>query len=225
MASNNNYYYDDGQRPNHGQSYTPSPDPFYNPHSAYTSQQPPTHAPYQGEYSSSPAPSYRQATYSQGQHDQKAVGPSPFATVFDDNYAAGSTSSLPQHGVYQDSSYHGHNHGVGASGSNLNSSSTPHVAGDIPLQDHPGKDGDMTDHIYDASGAAQDGSGRKKKKRVRVGELGMLGSDKKRIPWVCYVLTAVQVGVFIGEIVRNGKCSGVNARVDFGSLLMKHAVV
>ncbi len=78
---------------------------------------------------------------------------------------------------------------------------------DIPLQDHaqrmPGKDAEMQDHVYDAAGG---GSGRKQRKaRVRFGELGMLGSGRKKIPLVVYFFTIVQVAVFIGEIVKNGR--------------------
>lgn len=32
------------------------------------------------------------------------------------------------------------------------------------------------------------------------------GFFKKKIPWVVYITSVVQVGVFIAEIVRNGKC-------------------
>ncbi|KAG7100799.1 DNA polymerase delta catalytic subunit like protein [Verticillium longisporum] len=46
-------------------------------------------------------------------------------------------------------------------------------------------------------------SRRKKSRRVGFGQLGMLGADKKRIAWVVYILTIAQVGVFIGQIVRN----------------------
>lgn len=62
----------------------------------------------------------------------------------------------------------------------------------------------MNDHIYDAPGG-RSGSKKKKKKGVGLGELGMFGADKKRIPWVVYIFTLVQIGVFIGEIVRNCK--------------------
>jgi hypothetical protein len=60
----------------------------------------------------------------------------------------------------------------------------------------------MQDHVYDAS---QSGKPRSKA-RVRFGELGMLGSGRKKIPYVVYFLTLVQVAVFVGEIVKNCKC-------------------
>ena len=74
----------------------------------------------------------------------------------------------------------------------------------IPLQDHaqrvPSKDPEMQDHVYDASSKSK-----ARKARVRFGELGMLGSGRKKIPFVVYFLTVIQVAVFIGEIVKNGK--------------------
>lgn len=91
--------------------------------------------------------------------------------------------------AYPDTSYHGSRR-----------ESRPNVAEDIPLQDRS-KDPEQTDHIYDAPTRRR----KSKKGKVRLGELGMMGSDKKRIPWVVYIFTAVQVGVFIGEVVRNGE--------------------
>jgi hypothetical protein len=78
-----------------------------------------------------------------------------------------------------------------------------HPTDDIPLQNRgsANKYGDMTDHVYDAPQRQKTS----RRGRVRIGELGMLGSDAKRIPWVVYLFTLIQVGVFIGEIVKNGK--------------------
>jgi hypothetical protein len=75
----------------------------------------------------------------------------------------------------------------------------------IPLRDHPGipgKDNNSTDHVYDAPVPAQLEQGRKN----RFSGMGMLGSKNgKRIPWLVYILTTVQVAVFIAEIVKNGR--------------------
>jgi hypothetical protein len=60
----------------------------------------------------------------------------------------------------------------------------------------------MNDHIYDAPGRNRKG----KKGKVRLGELGMLGANNKRIPWVVYIFSVVQIAVFIACIARNGKC-------------------
>ena len=81
---------------------------------------------------------------------------------------------------------------------------------DIPLQDQaqrvPSKDAEMQDHVYDAS-ASQQPRKQRKGRGVRFGELGMMGSGRKKIPFVVYFFTLVQVGVFIGEIVKNGTFS------------------
>jgi hypothetical protein len=77
-----------------------------------------------------------------------------------------------------------------------------HPADDIPLQSQSrtsAKDTEMQDHVYDAPQRP-----RKRKGAVRFGELGMFGANAKRIPWVVYFFTIVQVAVFIGEIVKNG---------------------
>ncbi|KFG78271.1 DHHC zinc finger membrane protein [Metarhizium anisopliae] len=188
MASNT-YYYDNSQRP--PPSYHSTPDPYL--------QQ--AHTPYHSDNSLSAAPTIYGADGNSNSHlHGQQTGQSPFASVFDDNYAAGSTSTLPHghQGQYPDTAYYGQ---AGAAVG-------PHAQGDIPLQDRAGKNDDMNDHIYDAPDAGMAGEGRKRRKHVRVGELGMLGSDKKRIPWVCYVFTVVQVAVFIGEIVKNGILTG-----------------
>jgi hypothetical protein len=74
---------------------------------------------------------------------------------------------------------------------------------DIPLRDHPGlKTADSTDHVYDTAAAPamlEEGRGKK-----RFSGLGRF-KTKSRIPWVTYILTTIQVAVFIAEIVKNGK--------------------
>ena len=190
MASHNGYY-DESRRPL-GAGYNASPVSPYDGHNPFSSRTAQT--PYDGDYLSSTTGGYG------GHHTERTSpnnGQSPFASVFDDNYATTSTTSFQQHGPYVDTSYQGH--GVTAP-----SPSQRHANDDIPLQDRTGKYGDVNDHVYDAS-EARPAEPRSRKKKVRVGELGMLGADKKRIPWVCYVFTAVQVGVFIGEIIKNGK--------------------
>jgi hypothetical protein len=81
--------------------------------------------------------------------------------------------------------------------------SNPSFQDDIPLRDHPavtGKDNNSTDHVYDAPAPAQMEEGRKN----RFSGMGMLRKPKGRIPWLVYILTTVQVAVFIAEIVKNG---------------------
>jgi hypothetical protein len=181
MASNN-YYYDNSSRP--PPSYHSTPDPYAQS----------THTPYHSDYPVSGSSTPYGAGANLASSTPKP-GQSPFASVFDDNYAASSTNNLQHPGHYPDTAYYGQ--GGRPMGSEM--------PGDIPLQDRRDKDGGMNDHVYDAPDAGLVGEGRKKKKKVRVGELGMLGSDKKRIPWVCYVFTVVQIAVFIGEIIKNGK--------------------
>jgi hypothetical protein len=118
-------------------------------------------------------------------------------------HGTGSGDISQQGYYYQDTSYNGGAAAGVASASPHRQPSYPQE--DIPLQDRTNKDAEMNDHIYDAPGG--NGSrNRDKRGKVRLGELGMFGSDKKRIPWVVYIFTLAQVGVFIGEIARNGTC-------------------
>lgn len=97
---------------------------------------------------------------------------------------------MPQQGYYPDTAYYGTGRG---------SPEVKPTSENIPLQDRPGKDIEMDDHIYDAPRRRKN-----KKRKIGLGELGMIGADRQRIPWVVYVFTVIQVGVFIAEIVRNG---------------------
>lgn len=186
MASNN--YYHGGTDP---PSYSANANANANP-----SSQP---CQYDSNYPSTDQHLGQQTPYRVGRsgshtHHPHSTGPSPFASVFDDNYATNSTNSLPHQRDYPDTTYHGKN-GPGAPSHD-----------DIPLQDRTGKTSDMNDHIYDAPEQGMAGQTRKKKKKgIRGGELGMLSSDKKKIPWVCYIFTVVQIGVFVGSIIKNGK--------------------
>lgn len=187
MASGGYSY---GGAGNHGHTQQP----YYDPDSVRGHSPQPT-----------PAPSYhsgQNATdYAYGvQHNQNQPGrPSPFDTVFDDNaYPSGSKyntpgAGTPQPGYYQDTGYYGQ---AGASPI----ASRPNLNEDIPLQDRP-KGGEANDHIYDAAAAP---TSRSRRGKVRVGELGMLGSDKKRIPFVVYLFSLAQLAVFIAEIAKNG---------------------
>jgi len=64
----------------------------------------------------------------------------------------------------------------------------------------PSKDNNSTDHVYDAPAPSQLEQGRKN----RFSAMGMLKQPGKRIPWLVYILTTIQVVVFIVEIVKNG---------------------
>ncbi|QUC19580.1 uncharacterized protein UV8b_03821 [Ustilaginoidea virens] len=200
MAANSQYYQDSNNNNHHHHhppSYRASP-----PHSSEYSNHPstdshlPVQTPYDAVGSSSSSSSTALAPRSQNQ--QTAL--SPFATVFDDNHASGSGSSnsLPHPGNWPDTTYY-------AQGGPSPARST--TQDNIPLQDRRGKTDDVVDHIYDVPENETAAQARRKKKGVRVGELGML-AGKKGIPWVCYVFSIVQVGVFIGEVVKNAVLTG-----------------
>lgn len=101
----------------------------------------------------------------------------------------------------QDSRYYGQGGGGRLEASNS-------YQDNIPLRDHPGlKPTDSTDHVYDAPAPAppaQLEEGRGKKRFSGFGKF----NTKSRIPWVTYVLTVIQVAVFIAEIVKNAQLTG-----------------
>jgi hypothetical protein len=151
---------------------------------------------------STPAPAYSATTQPPpSQH----LTTSPFETPFDDHVhpldsRQSSNTSVPQPGRYnQDTSYYPPGRASPEEHRYNNE--------DIPLQDRPPvKDQDLHDHVYDAGESGRTPRNRKKKRGgVRLGEIGMFTNGKKRIPWVVYVFSVVQIAVFIGEIIRNGK--------------------
>ena len=157
----------------------------------------------------SPSPVQRPA------NADRPANASPFDTAFDDNvYPMNSHSRPPSTSVgpysstlnlsqHPDTSYYG-------AGNISPQQNRPYPPENIPLQDR-NKDAEMgTDHVYDAPGAVAGGARKKKKGKVGLGQLGMFGADRKRIPWVVYILTIAQVIVFIVEIARNGKLPSPN---------------
>ncbi|KAL2167638.1 hypothetical protein VTG60DRAFT_975 [Thermothelomyces hinnuleus] len=164
----------------------PLPDPV-SP--VYDSDRP---APSSSSFYSTPAPSSNSRQHlAPGDRPPQGVSPSPFDTVFDDHVYPASTHSSMHRLSQQDTGYHGH---------------SPVSNDGIPLQDRQrlsSKDAEMQDHVYDAPQPKKARRG-----HVRFGELGMLGSNRKKIPFVVYFFTLVQVAVFIGEIVRNATETG-----------------
>jgi len=159
---------------------------------------------YSGYYGgrSSPSASSQQHLAPGGQPSQ---GVSPFETAFDDHvYPASSYRPTPassHHGLSHqdpDTGYHG------ASSDDIAYQAYHHQADDIPLRANPQrlsvKDAEMPDHVYDAPQPRPE-----RRRRIRFGELGMLGSNHKKIPLVVYFFTVVQIAVFVAEIVKNGK--------------------
>jgi hypothetical protein len=176
---------------------------YFNPSSRLQQQSSPPY--YQSYNPSAPsiAPSYHTNPPSRtpSARPYEIASPvSPFEAPFDDH-----VYPIGRPGVHQfdsqsslgaDSRYYGQ-----GGGGRLEQSNS--FQDDIPLRDHPGvppKDDNSTDHVYDAPAPAQLEEGR----RNRFSGLGMLKKPKGRIPWLVYILTTVQVAVFIAEIVKNG---------------------
>ncbi|KAK7427143.1 hypothetical protein QQZ08_006412 [Neonectria magnoliae] len=213
MASHD-YYHGQQQVP---YSTTTTPSPYHQSNNTPSPSSTPA-PPYQAAYS---APSYPpQATaYDNTLHDNSHGSPvnqqpgngradqSPFESVFDDHVypmnnqrpSPSASGDIGQQEYYrQDTSYYG-----GAP-----QDRPIHGHEDIPLQDRPVKDADMDDHIYDAPAGSRRAKKDKMKGKFGLGELGMMGANKKRIPWVVYVFSLAQVAVFIAEIARNAVLTG-----------------
>jgi hypothetical protein len=178
----------------------PLPDPTYPP-TGYSGAGQPASSSY-STYSG-PPPSYT----SQPPPKANQPSPSPFDTPFDDHVYPASTHQSPyasQNQLSQQGSDYNRLARVPSEDMAYN-----HHTDDIPLQPQgqgrhsPNKDPEMQDHVYEAPKRKKS-----RKARVRMGELGMLGSsDGKKIPWVVYLFTVIQVAVFVGELVKNGMVS------------------
>ncbi|KAL2160568.1 hypothetical protein VTH06DRAFT_1256 [Thermothelomyces fergusii] len=167
-------------------SQKPLPDPA-SP--VYDADRP---VPSSSPYYPTPAPSSDSRQHlAPGDRPPQGGSPSPFDTVFDDHVYPASAHSSMDRLNQQDTGYYSH---------------SPVSHDDIPLQSRqhlPPKDVEIQDHVYDAPQPKKSRRG-----RVGFGELGMLGSGRKKIPFVVYFFTLIQVGVFIGEIVKNAKETG-----------------
>ncbi|KAI0005689.1 rhomboid-domain-containing protein [Xylariaceae sp. FL0662B] len=175
------------------------------------------HNVYEPSLSSTKPPSY---TSRPDPRDRPGVSTvSPFETVFDDHvYPTRTPDSMStNHQTFaQDTRYHGSGAG----------DVSPVGGDDIPLQQHnndsnnisnnnkPGYFTDTTDHVYDASDQHSRDRGTPKRSRLRFGELGMLGSDKRRIPVVVYLFSIIQIAVFIGEMVKAAQLTGTPIQVQ-----------
>ncbi|KAH6892102.1 hypothetical protein B0T10DRAFT_285231 [Thelonectria olida] len=215
MASHD-YYNGHQQAP---YTSTVSPSPYHHQNDTPSPSSTPA-PPYQAAYTAPTFPPQGTNSHDNSYHNSPVnqhpgTTQSPFDSVFDDNAYPMHQDQRPAHGTssgdisqqgyyYQDTSYNGGAAGGVASASPHRQPSYPQE--DIPLQDR-NKDAEMNDHIYDAPGG-HGSRNRDKRGKVRLGELGMFGSDKKRIPWVVYIFTLAQVGVFIGEIARNAILTG-----------------
>ena len=177
-----NDYYNDKPLPN------PSTQAYYPPYAA------------QSSYHQDPTPPYSsQPNLAPDRPAAPGTTPSPFDTPFDDHVYPSNAYHTPassQHhfGQEEDTSYHG------IARVPSDEMAHRHPTDDIPLQDRAHKDLENDDHVYEAPNRRKSRKG-----PVRFGELGMFGANAKRIPWVTYLFTVIQVAVFIAEIVKNGK--------------------
>ncbi|KAI9789726.1 MAG: hypothetical protein M1833_002265, partial [Piccolia ochrophora] len=126
---------------------------------------------------------------------QGAVSPvqSPFVSPFDDD----------QHPAYSQQSFHDGHGPQNASPTDYHR--RDHSSDDIALQPQHGQHHPQTAYHPGLEEGYQDGRQGKdhnRDARRRRRKLDAL-KTKSRIPWFVYLITAVQIGVFVGEIVRN----------------------
>lgn len=140
---------------------------------------------------------------------QSSVSISPVTSPFDDHsrydYPSSSHQNLAQNSApfgYGDTGYHG------ASSHNAHGAYQSSHTGDpftdqnaIPLQSHAKMDASPTRYGADPEGNVYAPGPVPRKGRKK-------GWFKGRVTWVVYILTTVQVGVFVGELIKNGvSCS------------------
>jgi hypothetical protein len=175
---------------------------YYNTTYSASGALPPPHSPTHSDPPLPPVP---------GTNNHSQQGVSPITSPFDDSnrYDYPSTTHLAHtnttnSSAYTDTAYHGsetpHNYNSRYDPP-ANHQSDPfgdHSA--IPLQNQ-GKmgEGAASAAVYGADPERRyTGEKRRKKKK---------GWFSGRITWVVYTLTAVQIGVFVGEIIKNGMSS------------------
>ncbi|KAJ8123812.1 hypothetical protein ONZ43_g323 [Nemania bipapillata] len=188
------YYSGSSSHYNRDRQYEPSIAPSTNPPPSYTSHQ---------VY---PGPSHPQTGY------VGTTPASPFETVFDDHvyptqtpsqtHSTANSLGTSQQSFAHDTRYHSPGSPDGFSAG----------TDEIPLRQHninnsnnkaAGYLNESTDHVYDAEPTTRR-RGTSKGRALGFGQLGMLGSDKKRIPFVVYLFSIIQIAVFIAELVKAG---------------------
>ncbi|KAI1465042.1 rhomboid-domain-containing protein [Daldinia caldariorum] len=164
--------------------------------------------PYEPSLSSTTPPSYTSHAHNQDRPGASTV--SPFETVFDDHvYPTNSHSHQTdplndnsQQAFAYDTRYHGSGPG----------DVSPVGTDDIPMRNQsnksPGYAADSTDHVYDTADQEGGRRGLPKPGRIRFGELGMFGSEKRRIPIMVYLFSIIQIAVFIAELVKAAQLTG-----------------
>ncbi|KAI1430979.1 rhomboid-domain-containing protein [Xylaria sp. CBS 124048] len=171
----------------------------YEPSFSSSTNPPPTYHTYQ---------SYPQNVYADPA-DPLPTGPaSPFDTVFDDHAYPTQTGARPppesintsEQSFAHDTRYHG-------AGSDM---SPPGGPDEIPLQQHNKRPSafldEANDHVYDADPSIR--RHRPGKAHVGFGQMGMFGSNKRRIPYVVYLFSVIQIAVFIAELVKAAQLTG-----------------
>ncbi|KAF2269880.1 rhomboid-domain-containing protein [Lojkania enalia] len=127
--------------------------------------------------------------------NQSAQSISPVTSPFDDNrYEYQSTPSQSQ-SAFNDTAYHG----ASSQPHRYDTHNTDPFADQnaIPLQSHSKLDSSPTRYNTDPEGRGYpDSYGIPEKKRKK-------GWFSGKITWVVYILTVVQIGVFVGELIRN----------------------
>ncbi|KAI2463935.1 rhomboid-domain-containing protein [Annulohypoxylon bovei var. microspora] len=168
---------------------------------------------YEPSLASTNPPSYTSQTQHQDRPNANTV--SPFESVFDDHvYPTNSPShqtpdsslnnlNNSQQAFAYDTRYHGATPG----------DVSPVGTDDIPLRNQSNKSpagyaADSTDHVYDTTDQEGGQRGTPKRNLLRFGELGMLGSEKRRIPIVVYLFSLIQIAVFIAELVKAAQLTG-----------------
>ena len=64
---------------------------------------------------------------------------------------------------------------------------------------------DENDHVYDAGDPTVPPHMLEEARPKRRSRLDIMTNPKGKIPWVTYILTTIQVAVFIAEIAKNGR--------------------
>ncbi|KAI1393234.1 rhomboid-domain-containing protein [Hypoxylon trugodes] len=162
---------------------------------------------YEPSLSSVNPPSYTSQPHHQDHPGASTV--SPFESVFDDHvyptnshsHQTSDSANTSQQNFAYDTRYHGSAPG----------DVSPVGTDDIPLRHQnktPGFAADSNDHVYDVPEQEGGGRGLPKRNLLRFGELGMLGSEKRRIPVMVYLFSIIQIAVFIAELVKAAQLTG-----------------
>ncbi|KAI5860529.1 rhomboid-domain-containing protein [Durotheca rogersii] len=159
---------------------------------------------YEPSIASTQPPSYT----SQPPHQDRPLPTvSPFETVFDDHvYPQPQRTPDPMNANQQSFAYDTRYHGSGPG------DVSPVGTDDIPMRNQGSKPlgyaSGSNDHVYDAPIEQGHQRGTSRGGVIRFGEMGMFGSEKRRIPIMVYIFSVVQIAVFIAEMVKAAQLTG-----------------